>query len=402
MKILMISNIYPPHVVGGYEIACSDMAEGLCARGHEVRVLTSRSSGGAPENNGVSRALAFVPYGKAPSRPLEILALSRREKKQLKQEVKKSGPDILYFWNGAQIAGVLPSAALASGVPAVFYFSSTWWLEKDEWDAWIKFWKNKTGAGRLARPAAERLLPLKKDRSRLGHAHFSSRDLMLAYREAGVEIQDGEIVPHGVDTSSFSPDKNSLPEKPFRLLYSGQIVEHKGVHTAVEALSLLFKKGRRDFELTILGPEVVPEYAQRLKEKIRQAGLEAAVRFAGMVSRAALPGFYRRHHALVFPSVYREPFGISALEAMACGLCVMGTATGGSAEFLKNNQTGLTFPPGDAAALAACLERVQAGPSLRLSLGSAARREACLNFDIKNVVLKAEASLRRILEEAKS
>ncbi len=402
MKILIVSNLYPPCVIGGYEIACADIAGQLSVLGHEVEVLTSdyRADESAADEPGVSRVLKFVPFGKRPSAPLEILALNRGEKAKLARAAARFRPDVIYFWNAQQIAGILPFAALETGVPVVFYFSGYWWLEGNEWDSWIRFWEKKSkGRIRHAYPALKpfinRLLPLKKEKEKIAFAHFSGRDGMRAFQEAGIEIEDSEVIPHGVDTSVFSPGPGPA-QKPFRIIYSGQIVEHKGVHTVIEALSILFKKGKRDFQLTLLGPEVIPDYACFLKEKIRQEGLEEVALFAGAAERSQLPGLYRQHHVLVFPSIYREPFGISPLEAMACGLCVIGTGAGGSAEFLKNNVTALTFPAGDAAALAACLERAEADPALRRSLGEAARAEVCRNYELKNVALKIEAALTRV------
>jgi glycosyltransferase involved in cell wall biosynthesis len=142
-----------------------------------------------------------------------------------------------------------------------------------------------------------------------------------------------------------------------KLLYVGQVSPHKGVHLAIEALGMLKAKNPDlSLHLTIAGRCVSPSYEAELKELLALYDLKENVSFAGFVARKDLPELYRRHAILLFPSVWEEPMGISVLEAMASGMCVISSGTGGSGELFEEGVTGRFFKSGDAADLSKTIE----------------------------------------------
>lgn len=128
------------------------------------------------------------------------------------------------------------------------------------------------------------------------------------------------------------------------MLYVGQLVPHKGVHTAIEAVRLARERGVDDLVLTIVGGSVIPEYEAKLRSQVVSSGLESTVTFFGPASREQLPAVFQDHGVLLLPSCWGEPFAITPLEAMASGLLVIGTTSGGSGELLVNGENALTFP----------------------------------------------------------
>jgi glycogen(starch) synthase len=140
------------------------------------------------------------------------------------------------------------------------------------------------------------------------------------------------------------------------LIFVGRLVSDKGADLLLEALKLVKTKPH----LTIVGDG--PERAA-LENKTAELQLESQVEFAGSKHGEQLAGSLRQHQILVVPSLWQEPFGIVALEGIACGCVVIGSAGGGLAEAL--GPCGLTFPNGDAVALADAITRLLSDPAQR-------------------------------------
>ncbi len=133
------------------------------------------------------------------------------------------------------------------------------------------------------------------------------------------------------------------------LAFLGRLVSDKGVDVLLDALALLAADGLRP-RLSVIGEG--PERAA-LEEQARCLGLGTAVSFLGVRTGEDLAQLLHRHQILVAPSRYREPFGTVALEGIACGCAVVGSADGGLVDAI--GPCGRTFPNGDAAALAQVL-----------------------------------------------
>lgn len=144
-------------------------------------------------------------------------------------------------------------------------------------------------------------------------------------------------------------------------LFVGRLVPDKGADIFLRALVLLQERSR-NFTATVTG---VGEQADALKQMAQEAGLEEAVRFTGPLTGSALADVYRSHRVTVVPSRWNEPFGIVALEAIACGCVVVGSSGGGLPEAI--GPCGLTFPNGDEKALSQQLQVLLEHPEERES-----------------------------------
>jgi glycogen synthase len=142
------------------------------------------------------------------------------------------------------------------------------------------------------------------------------------------------------------------------MLYVGRLSAEKGVHTAISAFDYLSKRDKEGITLEIYG-RGSNEYENVLKSHVVEKKLEDKVIFHGAVSHQEIPRIMSEHDVLVFPSEWEEPFARTVLEAMASGLVVIGTTTGGTCEVLCDCETGLTYPPGDAASLAKQISRLR-------------------------------------------
>jgi glycosyltransferase involved in cell wall biosynthesis len=140
------------------------------------------------------------------------------------------------------------------------------------------------------------------------------------------------------------------------LIFVGRLVSDKGARLLLDAMKLLDAKPH----LTIAGDG--PERAA-LEKQAADLQLRSQVDFVGRKHGEELAALLRQHQILVVPSLWQEPFGIVALEGIACGCVVVGSAGGGLAEAI--GPCGVTFPNGDAAALAKAVARLLADPNER-------------------------------------
>jgi glycosyltransferase involved in cell wall biosynthesis len=182
----------------------------------------------------------------------------------------------------------------------------------------------------------------------LRHATSLAISRAIAERLSTPSIQVGN--PY--DDKVFA-DSPSGP-RPKELIFVGRLVSDKGADLLLEAMALLEAKPR----LTIAGDG--PERAH-LEKQAAELGLQTRVEFVGSQTSGQLAELLRQHQILVVPSRWREPFGIVALEGIACGCVVVGSAEGGLAEAI--GPCGVTFPNGDARALADILARVLTDPA---------------------------------------
>ncbi len=142
------------------------------------------------------------------------------------------------------------------------------------------------------------------------------------------------------------------------LVFVGRLVSDKGADVLLEALRLVHLKGV-NCNLSIVGDGPKRD---RLVEQVTRAGLEGKVLFHGTQTGADLSLVLNQHRVLVVPSRWNEPFGVVALEAIACGCAVIGTNGGGLPDAIS--RCGVTVPNGDAAALAFEIERLIRNPEI--------------------------------------
>jgi glycogen(starch) synthase len=151
--------------------------------------------------------------------------------------------------------------------------------------------------------------------------------------------------------------KNSPTQlKKRELIFVGRLVSDKGASLLLDALKLMSANP----QLTIVGDG--PERAA-LEKQTADSGLQAQVEFAGPLHGEQLANALRKHEILVVPSLWQEPFGIVALEGIACGCVVIGSAGGGLAEAI--GPCGVTFPNGDSRGLAEAITRLLDDPAER-------------------------------------
>jgi glycogen(starch) synthase len=407
LRIAVVSNYYPPHYIGGYELGCRDVVERLKARGHKVRVLTSTYKVERPEDDGqVYRWLvSLTPWEPVPSGG--VFKLLRREiinRRALDRLCRIFSPDLIYVWNPAGISLAFVFASASSRIP-VCYFVSDHWLSELESDFGYAMWvyDHRGGARRAVWKALLALLDVAKVMRRprppdLRWVQFASCFLKQAAVAKGMPVEHAKVIHWGIDVDRIA--YQSTLQNPLRLFYVGQIAPHKGVHTAIEALRLLVQEhGEDTASLTIAGGSVNPDYEREILSLVETYGLKENVRFAGLLPREQLLSEYRDYAILVFPSIWDEPFSITVLEAMSSGLAVVGTPTGGSPEILRDGENALLFPKEDFKRCAEQILRLWKEPGLLEKVRLNARQTVASEFRFDQMVDAIEQSLQEVVDQ---
>lgn len=411
MRILVLSNFYPPARPGGYTQWCQEVSERLARRGHTMAVLTSRHEREkAPPAEQNIRRLLHLEGDLNYYQPLHVFtrwkAQHRENLLHLEQVTRDFDPELIFVWGMWALSKTLPARAERLMPGRVVYYLSDYWTIAEDWHT--SYWhtparrkvmrpiKRVLGRAAMAIVAAER-----QPGPELRRVICVSARLRDRLVEAGLPIQHARVIYGGSDIERFPQRRNGeSPGLPVKLLYAGQLVRHKGVHTAIEAMAkLVHERNLHRTHLTLVGSGH-PEYEAFLRSLVEREQLHDHVAFRTPVSSDQMPALLRQFDALVFPSIYEEPLARMTQEAMASGLVVVGTTTGGTQEILRDGETGLTFAPGDANGLADQVVRLVSDPELRRRLVQAGRQTVLEKFTLDRMVLEIDAYLNESLADS--
>jgi glycogen(starch) synthase len=356
--------MYPPHHFGGYELVWRSATEFLRSHGHDVRTLTTelRTETAEPDDPGVHRELRWHwrPGGFTRQTMRERVAMARHNHRVLDRHLDEFQPDVVSWWSMGGLSLTLLEAVRRRGLPAVAFVHDDWLDYGRHVDGWLRLYG---GRKRAAAPLGERLagVPATVDFGDAARWVFVSESTRRRAESLGLGLRDTAVASSGIDPVFLEP----APERDWagRLLYVGRLDERKGVRTAVEALAEL----PRGAALRVVGGWDEDE-AARLRELGDRLGIGDRLRLDGQLDRDALVDAYASADAVLFPVIWEEPFGLVPLEAMGRGRPVVATGRGGSAEYLRDGENCLLFPAGDAAALAAAVERLAGDAALRARL----------------------------------
>jgi len=206
------------------------------------------------------------------------------------------------------------------------------------------------------------------------------------------------VILHGIaDSTTLEPPRAPSVGDAGRISfgYVGRFVSEKGIELLLDSARLL-KQEKLDFEIQLIGDG--PE-RPKLEEKIARDQLESCVRITGFLTGAAFSEALQNIRVIVMPSVWEETAGLAAMEQMMRGRLVIAAQIGGLGEVVGDS--ALTFPPGNAEALANCMRKVLRDPSLINSLGSKARSRALACFRHARMIEEHANVYREALRKAK-
>ncbi|MHB1319041.1 MAG: glycosyltransferase family 4 protein [Anaerolineae bacterium] len=203
------------------------------------------------------------------------------------------------------------------------------------------------------------------------------------------------VIPQfGVDPELYTaPQRSTNPDRPFTIGYAGRLVEEKGLFVLAGALAQL----GGDWRMRFYGDGPL---AASLQERVEALGLATRVSWHTRIPSREMPSVYAGLDVVVLPSLTRpnwmEQFGRVLIEAMACGIPVVGSDSGEIPHVIGD--AGLVVPEGDAAALANALARLRASAELGNDLGRRGRERVLAYYTQAQVARETVAFYRQVLE----
>jgi glycogen synthase len=384
-RILCVTSMYPPQHDGGYEISCRDVMVRLAERGHRVTVLASTRAfpgvvtpaGEGDANPAVQRRLTLYfrdgDLWKPP--PWTRWQVERRNRRAVLDAIATSRPEVAAVWHvGALSLGVV-TTLVEAGIPVVYAVCDDWLTYAPLLDQWTHMLRRLGPLAPALRPLAG-VPTVPPDIGASGEICFvSQRTRQRAEEHWSRPYPRATVVYSGINRTLFTP-RPAAPPWGWRLLYAGRLDPRKGPATAVRALAHLPEEATLEIRGAVHAAE---------RSAVEALAAEIAHRLTfGTATQAELADRYRAADTVVFPSQWEEPFGLVPIEAMACGVPVVATGTGGSDEFLVDGWNCARFPAGDPEALAAAVRRLAADPGLRERVVDGGLRTAEF-FDIERL-----------------
>lgn len=236
--------------------------------------------------------------------------------------------------------------------------------------------------------AAEQRVPRAYGRAWFHAISESTRDDLV---RRGVARERITVIYPGVDAGWYAPDPATPRTSRPTFLYVGRLKRYKGVEFALRALAEVRRQGV-DAELDVAGQG---DDRRRLEGVAHHLGIGRFVRFLGFVSQDEKRNLLRRAWATVFPSP-KEGWGLTNVEAAACGTPALASDSPGLRESVRHGETGFLVPHGDWRALAGRMRELALNPVLVTQLGRSAREFATgLSWD--RAARETEAHLERIV-----
>jgi len=412
MRILFITNFYPPAELGGYAQLCQEVVDGMKRKGHSVLVLTSKEVGIKIENdeNGVCRVLNL----EVDSRPYygTIGFFFGREKRLQEtisafiNTINNYHPNVVFFWGMWNLPKELPLISeKISSHQTVYYIADVWPTLNESyqlhWQEGARHSYTTFLKSTLKHLALKQLSPKRYGEDlRFPNAICVSNALKDFLIESGIPIKNAQVFFNGIDLTKFQPMEKDLHIDPndqrLSLLYAGRLTKDKGIHIAIEALSVLAKRGH-EFQLTVLGSGS-KEYSALLKGLCKKFGIYNRVQFIDRIPRNLVPSVLQEHHVLVCPFISFDALPRITQEAMAVGLVVVGSNVGGLSEIIQNHKNGLLFEPGSVDGLVECIEELL-DPKIFSSLAREGQNTVREKFDILKLVDNIDRFLNEVAGE---
>ncbi|MCO5191044.1 MAG: glycosyltransferase family 4 protein [Anaerolineae bacterium] len=386
MNILHLVHQYPPEFVGGTELYAQTLAREQVARGHRVTVIfPSLAKPAAAQHFMVDEGVAIRPIPVGP-RSRTTVFLNTFRNKQIETAVGEAldstRPDIVHIQHLMGIPVSVVTQIRERSIPTVITLHDYWYgcanaqlLTNTDQTICSGPDHRAHNCGRctLARAglppsgiAAWSVAPMMRRRNALLRDVLTHADKVIAptefvrtiYAQIGLPTANIVLIPHGIDlpqaavAAAHAQHASRPPRDQLHVGYVGSIARQKGLHVLIEAVNAL---SADKIKLTIYGSlDTFPDYSAQLQQSIRHDNIQ----LAGRINRADLWPALADLDVFVLPTLWYEVSPLTIQEVFAVGLPIIASHIGAMPEKIHDEIDGLLFPPGDASALSAILERL--------------------------------------------
>ena len=361
--------------LGGAERCCLELAAGLVAAGEEVHALVPTPPGPRPLAGELLAAGAVVHdvpgrwWAREPGTPRRgLTGIDWAGVRAARGALRAVRPDVVV--TGSLVHPTAAVAARTLGLPHV------WWVQElGQRDHGYRLALGERGTLRAVAALSRRVVTL-------------SATLARFVREGGVPAGRVRVIPPALAMPAAAASWDAGDHaRPLRLVVCGRVRETKGQGDAVRVVAELATRGVEARLDVVADGEL-----EALRALAASLGVADRVGFHGAVADP-VPLLDAADIALTCSRF--EAFGRVTAEAQLRGRCVVGAATGGTAELVEDGVTGLTYPPGDVDALADALARLHADPSLHAALARAGWERARASFRPEPFLSAWDAVLER-------
>ena len=385
MKILMISSLFPPNIVGGAEQSANTLAKALVARGHDIHVATLEGPNRRERKDPIDQAInvheiplanVYWPFnGATRNRGVAekivwhtIDTANDTMARRLQATVKKVKPDIVLSRTLQGFSTAVLPALKSLGVPIVQGLHDYAFVCPQ-----TALFRNGKGCG-IGSERCMRCRVLTAPR----HRHLQSLDAVVGVSRSVLDLhlQHGLFngYPSRVIYNALKPSirlRTEPPQRPdghvFTFGFMGRVDRMKGIETLLAAAAQVEGRGYR-FKVLVAG-KADPDYLSTLKERWPSNNIE----YVGYVDSGR---FLQRLDTLVFPTEWLEALGNGVFEAFSQGVPVIGSDAGGIPESINQGVNGYVFPKGNVEKLADRMIRLVAEPALQSVMAEAAIAKA--------------------------
>ncbi len=374
-RILVINNLYPPQEVGGFGRRICDFANILKRRGHSIRVLTSDTSylGEITQNEpNVDRSfILFGGWENGACKPIDdkkkIIHIIKKNHKRVQKTINDFSPDLCLLGNIDLLSHMVLQPLLENRIPVIHHLGNRF-----------------LGYSVQDSPQSD-----------LYHLAAVSHWLKEEIIRQGYPFRRISVIYPGALVKEFKMPVLPATDR-LRIAYASIVLPYKGPHVLLDALKRLHDMGI-DFSCSIAGTATNEYFVNHLKNFVISNGMEEKIRFLGFLQREKLKDLFARHNVLAFPSVFQEPFGHSQVYAMAAGLTVVTSATGGAKEIVEHGKSGIIFKSEDSKSLAQAFLQLVQSPSRWQQIAKAGQKRAVEFFDIERSVDILEEKFSHLL-----
>lgn len=357
MKVMIVSNAYPPHFIGGAELIAHSQAKALKERGHDVVVFAGEPNDIAERYSMKRDTYEGIPVNRICLHTKDYSAgffnfYHKPVHESFCDLIENVSPEVIHFHNVMGLSASLIHAAKRRRIKTILTFHDHWGI----------CFKNTllTSEDDICKESTdcERCMPFISDQG-WENVPLSMRSDFIAlqledidtficpsaylantYIRAGINEKKMRVVWYGVDVERFAELSKSEDQTKVRFSFLGYLGRHKGVHTILEALSGLNGDLREKLTLNLVGGGDQRNYYE---QRVMELGLEKTVKFWGKIDHNRVEDIYRQTDVLILPSIWPENQPVTITEAMASRIPVIASRTGGTPELVEDGETGYLF-----------------------------------------------------------
>ena len=383
MKILFVSNLFPPHFIGGYEIAAQDTATILNENNHECFVLASdyvKEGIDIVSEKTVMRKLKLHEAWGKRYNSLSATEISKYNATVLEGVIESVKPDVVYFWNIYGLGIKIIKLVKDKKIPYTMHFCDLSILSYQS--------TPRSVISKILHPTMREICDLN---SLISDSVSISRYVKNKLKKYC--SKDSNVIYPYLSDRNLNVKKEYLIGTNIKSVYIGQIEKHKGIQTVCEAINKL-NSGQNKFHLSLdiygsslsnLDTDLLNNYGSFLKVHTG-------------VPRNEILNRLSTYDLGFFPSIWEEPFGIAQIELMQAGLPIFATGMGGSCEPLKNDNH-IHFKKGDAEDLKLKLAQfLQTYNDKARQIGQIAAKDIKDIFSKQNYIVALNAHFEKLVK----